>query len=174
MEFELTAVDVGLGLCFAAWFAASCLRQFPGEKVDRWCAWDVVGILPVWRFFAPVPGPFDFHLLYRDRGADGVVTDWTEFQPVPRRRWSTMVWNPDKRLRKAMLDLSQELARAQSKQPPEQIMLSVPYLVLLQFISALPRAAPVAQTQFAIMVSEGAEYDAAPAVLFLSSFHAVG
>lgn len=172
MASDLTVLERLVAVGFALWFVASCLRQIPRPWADRLCAWDVVGILPVWRFFAPMPGPFDFHLLYRDRLGDGVtVTPWMEHLPIPRRRAISLLWNPDKRYRKALLDLAQELARAQARGTPDQILISVPYLVILQYISALPRPEPVAATQFALMVSEGAAYDPSPALLFLSSFH---
>ena len=174
MPSERHAIDALVAAIFAAWFVATCLRQLPGSFAARATRWDVTGLLPVWRFFAPMPGPFDFHLVYRDELEDGSLTEWAEHRAPPARRWWAFAWNPDKRLRKALLDVSQELARTNAAaRTREQVTISVPYLVLLNFVSALPRLPPAAKTQFALMVSRGAEYDEKPEFLFVSAPHAV-
>lgn len=171
MWAELTHADAILAAVFGIWFLAICVHQLPITAARQLTTWDPIGLLPVWRFFAPMPGNFDFHLLYRDQLADGTITPWTEYRPLLSRSPWSFIWNPDKRQRKALLDLAQELVRFQREQSREQLLLSVPYLVLLNFVSELPRPEPRQGTQFAIMVSRGAAHDEEPQLLFLSSLH---
>ncbi len=119
---------------FSGWLLLTLLRQFSGRWVDPITEWDQVGLIPVYRFFAPYPGRFDYHFLVRHRvdGA-GDFSAWVEFGPSNLRgRWSA-VFNPHKRVRKAYLDLATELARELQRQSDNSrsLNLSYPYLSLL-------------------------------------------
>jgi len=65
---------------------------------------------PNWNFFAPHPGEWDYHLLYRVKRPDESISDWTELPEVtrtPRRlKWG---FNPRVYRMKAIFDLGQAL-----------------------------------------------------------------
>ncbi len=168
----MTTAESVLLMVFIAWFSLTALRQTRGRLARRLTDWDVAGTLPVWRFFAPMPGCFDYHLLVRDLSADGTITDWSEVPGWPRRGWN-VVWNPGKRLRKGLLDVATALIQEQERMTPEAVRLSVPYLVLLNYISRLPRQEVVERRQFLLMVSSGYEIDLEPEILCLSGIHRV-
>lgn len=69
-------------------------------------------LLPKFGFFAPNPGGYDYHLLYRDRLDDGSVSEWTEASelrtvssPVP---W---LWSPDQYEIKNVLNCGRQLSQ---------------------------------------------------------------
>lgn len=90
-------------LCiFALWAVASVAVLVP--RFTQWMReHDVAGLLPEWKFFAPIPGRGDFYLLYRDLYAES-ITDWTEIDLGGERRWWNCFWNPRRRERKALFD----------------------------------------------------------------------
>src|SRR5438876_11504878 len=93
----------------AVWFLLTVVCQFSGSWTDWLRRFDVVGLIPSWRFFAPVPATGDFHLLYRDRLPDGSLSQWKELYFSETYRWWHMVWNPNRRGKKALFDLTTEL-----------------------------------------------------------------
>lgn len=156
----------------AAWFLASVLGQLPLRLTARLRRWDLCGLIPYWNFFAPRPGTSDFHLLYRDRLPDGTVTPWTEVPLCDSRRWWHVAWNPVKREKKALFDVAVQLLKEALEAPrTELLQVSVPYLVLLSFVSALPRAVAATGTQFLVMLSPGRAPDGAPEPVFTSALH---
>lgn len=169
----MSGVTMVLIVLFGAWWVLSALAQLP----TRFSAWlqslDVVNVIPRWNFFAPSPGTYDVHVLYRDRLADGTVTDWREIPAEVPPQWVNAVWNPGRRHNKAVFDVTRHLADYSSKHEGEalQIQMSMPYLVLLNFVSALPRGYDARETQFLLMRSYfQAEFDE-PTPIFWSSFH---
>ena len=132
---------------------------------------DALGVLPEWSFFAPHPGTHDYHLLYRDELGDGSRTDWREVDLAGRRAWWNAAWNPGRRQRKALFDITGALALEIREGDPESIHLSVAYLSLLQHVSALPHSLGAARTQFLLMVTDGVLARTEPRVLYLSNVH---
>jgi hypothetical protein len=111
-----------------------------------------MAIVPKWTFFAPTPGTFNFYLLYRDRDSGGGVTPWQVLHGMDRERgrW-TFIWNPNRRLRKALHDLITSLPFDLYKTHPHLFKLSMPYLVIISHVAALPRMPSTSETQFMIM-----------------------
>jgi hypothetical protein len=131
---------------------------------------DVLRLVPEWRFFAPIPGMGDFHLLYRDTYT-GSTTDWTEIKIGDDRRWWNFLWHPRRREEKALTDAIRVM---QPYLTPERIAtapLSVPYLTLLTYVSGLPRTLRPRQTQFLVMYSEAAIQDGQPQICLVSNIH---
>ena len=128
---------------------------------------DPFGLLPEWRFFAPVPGRSDYYLLYRDELGDGATTAWREVVLERPRRWCYPVWNPGRRERKALVDLVADLGSA--TEDGRVSPLSLPYLSLLWAVSELPRAPSARSRQFMLMASTGAR--ARPEPIFCSARH---
>ncbi|NUR92454.1 MAG: hypothetical protein HOY71_50995 [Nonomuraea sp.] len=176
---ETVAARVGRGAIYAlfgTWFALSFLKQ---EPTRRW-KWpekaDTTGmILPDWRFFAPSPGMWDNHLLYRDELDDGSVTPWKEVNPCSNRFWVHILWYPDRRDEKALFDLVSQIAR--TTVDPEftdnrNIQVTASYLMLLNYVTHRQAHHEHAKmTQFLISRSGGREDREKPLALFLSNVH---
>ena len=155
------------GLAFALWFAASVAAQVPAEWARRMRSFDAIGMLPSWGFFAPNPVRTDCHLVYRHVLGSGDVTDWTEafVWRAPSTRW---LWNPDRRVEKAISDASSHLGR---RDDLAGVQWSTPYLLLLNHVSGLPRMQGAAAVQFALLGSFGHASARQPFVRFVSDCH---
>jgi hypothetical protein len=95
---------------FAAWFSVTLLTQHPQRVFDRIRVYDPSGaLIPDWRFFAPEPGLYDFHVLYRVLTAEGQQTQWKLTCEISARSWTDFIWFPDRRKEKAIFDLCNEL-----------------------------------------------------------------
>ncbi len=151
---------------FALWAIASLAALVP-----RFTSWlrdhDLVGLLPQWKFFAPIPGRGDFYLLYRDIYAED-MTGWTELPLGGERRWWNFLWNPRRRERKAVFDAARELPLYLTPEEKDAVHVSVPYLLMLSYVSAQPRTLPPLRTQFLLMYGEAG---GAPEVSMLSYMH---
>ncbi|WP_135828639.1 hypothetical protein [Halorussus halobius] len=144
-------------------------------------------LAPNWNFFAPHPGQWDTHLLYRDELADGTVTQWTEVTDVTQTRQRLKwVWNPSLYKAKGLFDLNQALKRhlegselaevdessgSEGLQPIESDdhLLSTQYLLLLNVVSGADHDDDARRTQFMLMQSSLREEEATPQ--FVSNFH---
>ncbi len=160
---------LGVGLLATVFvISAACQVRWPVE--DRIRHWDVIGLLPYWNFFAPRPGVLDFHLLYRDEVADEQLTSWIEVRLMQERSWHDALWNPTRRSKKALLDAVAGIKRFVDAAPDGDARLSVPYLLLLTYVSAIPRGYAASKTQFLVMASTPAS-DAEPETLLMSELH---
>lgn len=127
-------------------------------------------LIPEWRFFAPMPGQSDYHLLYKDWFPGGQSTGWTEVTSLRQRPCWCAAWNPAKRRNKALLDTVSELAQA-SRSNPDEIVLTAAYLNLLNYVSSLERSASPESVQFLLMHSHGSNSRRDPQMMFKSSLH---
>jgi len=166
--YELLACGV-----LGTWFAVSVVFQFPLKRINQWRDLDPFGLIPHWSFFAPQPAVTDVHLLYRDQLADGTFTAWTEIPLLEPRRWWHAVWNPSKREKKALFDLATATAVIASQATPKALQVCVPYLLLLNYVSTLPRPPGGRATQFVLMDTQGCVSTQAPTRRLLSSLHAL-
>lgn len=155
----------------AVWLALSAVCQVP-SRLEQWIRRrDYAGLIPHWSFFAPQPGTWNYHLVFRDRLADGSISRWTEVDVIdPRRPWHA-VWNPRRRQKKAFHDLVTQLMRLSSTTLPGDLALTVPYLVLLTWVCSLPRALATTGRQFALVFGYGATSDEPPEPAFVSALH---
>lgn len=155
----------------AAWLLAATICQVQSPLERRIRSFDYAGLIPYWSFFAPQPGVWDYRLVYRDRLADGSITRWTEIEILdPRRPWHAL-WNPRRREKKAFHDLVTQLMRESRDTRPEGLILTVPYLMLLNWVSSLPRPSSASGTQFAIVFDYGATSDEAAQPAVVSAMH---
>ena len=168
MAFGLDYVAAGLIL---AWLLLSVIGQMPCELTQRLRALDMAGLIPNWSFFAPIPGTCDYFLLYRDELTDRSLTDWREITLCDDRQPLHIVWNPRKREKKALFDLTTALVREARTDAIDAVQLSVPYLILITYISSLPRAYPTRSTQFLLMMTDELSVGLVPVPLFTSAFH---
>jgi hypothetical protein len=173
-----SAVLLGL---LALWFLLSVLVQFrPVAGVGRLVVWvksrDVLALIPAWTFFAPNPGTRDYELLYRDLLVDGLYTPWKEVER-PVGSFTRALWNPAKRRQKAVVDLCSILIRMASRTKTElgakQLVISVPYLNLLTYVSKLETSPLSAYRQFLIATTFGYHSDKKPEICYVSNLHAL-
>lgn len=160
---------------FGLWFIITALCQLPISLSRRIQEVDILNIIPRWNFFAPTPGTYDVHVLFRDRLPDGSLSRWRE---VPRSippRFINPLWNPGRRHNKAVFDATRHLADQAShyRETPELVQLSLPYIVILNFVSSLPRPYQACQTQFLLMRSFDRASFNEPSLIFLSSLHSL-
>jgi hypothetical protein len=166
VEFVVAGIMIG-------WLLLSALCQIPCS-LTRWIrAFDLAGLIPVWPFFAPVPGTCDYYLLYRDKLPDGSLSDWREILLCDDRRYWQLIWNPRKREKKALFDLTAALMAEARPDAIQAIQLSVPYLAILTFVSSLPRRYPACATQFLLMMTDETSIGVVPEPIFTSAVHSL-
>lgn len=105
-------------LVFSVWIIGTLV-----STTQNTISWDLVPdsvqralfFAPNWNFFAPYPGKWDYHLLYRDKRGDGSLTEWretNELTETPHRfKWG---WNPQMFRMKALVDFNQGLTKVVS------------------------------------------------------------
>jgi hypothetical protein len=137
----------------------------PKLPAGRW-----LQLVPLWSFFAPRPVSRDFALLYRDRYETGELSPYFEVMregtPWKIRK---ALWHPESRSRKALSDAATYLLRlAQESGNRDALVLSVPYLLLLNRVSAITKPLGARERQF-ILVRYSLLDD--PVLCFASAFH---
>ncbi len=167
---------------FGLWLGLSVVAQFHLEKFERLRGHDVFHLIPNWTFFAPNPGRTDYHLICRDKHADGAVGDWRELPLVYRRQPWSFLWNPEKRGTKVLTDAVAGILemvdfhqrRGDSLDLIEQLLLiHSPYLLLLNIVmngEGPPSA--ITHRQFALVETFGFTAEERPRPILSSPFHA--
>lgn len=165
----MTAVLLGGGL--AIWFACSVINQLPGRRLGPLKRWDLVAMIPAWSFFAPNPGTTDHWLLYRDRFFDGTLGQWRTVDTGDTEGALRCLWNPGKRKNKAFVDAASELSSLLGDYEPQNLQLSLAYLLMLTVVSREERSPFSEARQFAIAETYGYHTSLDPVVRFRSEFH---
>jgi hypothetical protein len=169
------AAHWALALFLASWLAVTMVYAVPaGRRAllrSAWLTFFVSRLVPVWQFFAPRPGMEDYYLLYRDQTASGEWTPWREAVGRARSQPFRPLWNPSKRERKALLDLSQAVSHAAAACPvlPQLAALSLPYLLLLNHVVSKPRGPDGTARQFLILAHSA--LDDSHQAVFVSGVH---
>jgi hypothetical protein len=153
--------------------AFTAATQFRTPRLERWArSRDVFCLLPIWTFFAPHPGTTDTRLLWREALGHQHLGLWHELSPP---RWSLwrVVWNPDRRVQKAIADAGNLLTQGGGEY--ESTILAIPYLLLLKYVAAQPGSPHAIARQFVVVQTSGEppEFDEVRTVA-LSRWHAVG
>lgn len=161
--------NVAIAGLLTLWVALTVGLQVPGLRtmIRRL---DVLLLLPEYRFFAPNPIQYDYHLLYQDEFGDGSVSGWTEVCKLQDRRVVDVVWNPGKRERKALIDainLLNEISPLEGVYVPA----TTPYLLLLNKIDLIPRTYSAQRTRFRVMVSRESRGSYFCTDIFVSDVH---
>jgi hypothetical protein len=181
-------LQIAVVVLFAGWFVVSAANQRTDTRrwISRITNVDVCALVPIWTFFAPNPGDSDTHLLFRDRDDDGRITCWREV-PLAGRRSIVDLWNPARRIHKAIVDVAFDLSRPDDADPGDapddgggtrvlnkRRVISFPYLLILNFVSELPGDFGAEQRQFAIARTPGLGGRDQPHVTMVSAFHRLG
>jgi hypothetical protein len=174
---RLPAIARGLAYgVLSAWTVLITLRQ--ADRLNRLTdKFDGMGLeIPNYRFFGPTPGTHDRHLLFREKRPDGTASTWREVSVGERRRPRDLIWGPERRLEKAVLDLCSYLMGACNSPfvagRPEIVEQTTGYLGLLAIVRNCVEHDPEAtQVQFAVGLSAEYEPSLVPAFDYVSSFH---
>ena len=101
-------IDLAIIVLFGFWFAITVLYATPVAK--RFAVKRVLlstSFVPQVKFFAPIPGTHDSHLLYRDQLVDGCLGPWREcLDFTGKRRAAALIWHPEKRAKKTLCDIT--------------------------------------------------------------------
>jgi hypothetical protein len=163
------------------WFVATVICQFKETRLSKFIRnkIDILSFVPLWTFFAPNPGKRDYHLIYRDKYDEGVVSEWKEIEITEERYWWSFLWNPQKRDKKVLSDIIQNLITL----VPEYkrvgadnnlIACSLPYIIVLGAVSRQDTdEKKIRCTARQFMLAESTGYQEEPTVGFilLSLFH---
>mmetsp|Transcript_23535 Transcript_23535/g.41573 ORF Transcript_23535/g.41573 Transcript_23535/m.41573 type:complete len:177 (-) Transcript_23535:1568-2098(-) len=134
---------------FSAWALMSALWQFESlrEKFPFPSVIWKFRALPIYTFFAPNPGIFDYRIVCRTQDTDGEVSEWLEVDHLVQRKWYHFLWNPRKRVEKLIADSvsgvkTAIVSREEDETEDEQraaVMISQGYISLLNLaISSIP------------------------------------
>jgi hypothetical protein len=158
--------DFVVATILLSWLVASVFAQPRPSRVlaSRW--YDFNGLLPNYRFFAPRPIAYDYIIEYRfGRGEQPSV--WRSL-PIEEKNGMCWVWNPSQRLRKGVNDLVALLLRARAD---DSILVSHPYVAILNVATALAAAEGGIAVQFRVVRSGG--HSCTREIIFRSQAHSV-
>jgi hypothetical protein len=159
--------DVIIVAVFAVWFIASALAQPRSSVIVKTRRRDFGGLLPNYRFFAPVPIAFDYQIFYR-LVREGVAGEWVPLD-VPAKPSYCWLWNPQQRLKKAVNDLVTVLHLYRRPDLIDKIPASYAYVLILNHVKSLTRSED-ASVQFIVTQTKGFE-DKEEHVFFASLVH---
>ena len=171
------ALQCAVAAGFAVWVGLTALHNGP-KSVSQFsnrlplgrCAY----LIPSWSFFAPRPADRDYALLMRDELAGGEMCPWKELgSSVDIWRLRRAFWNPEGRSKKALSDAASHLVRIAKDSPsrPQDLILSIPYLLLLNYACRFPAASNVIGRQFAIARHSRLSED--PQIIVVSNVHSL-
>jgi hypothetical protein len=176
-----------LAAILVIWFLLSALNQI-NPISTRLGPYDPLGLLPRWTFFAPHPGIYDYHLLYREcdssetqlgniqmvEAAKHLIGPWVQVPDVCPGSTRVM-WNPQRRVTKTITDIVAGLTMIRLAYPElgDGIQYTSYYWLLLHLIQRESRRA-AQRRQFAVIQSHGFPPERTSAVFFISNFHIVG
>lgn len=191
----VTAVEIAVGVVFVVWVLATIVLSTPiMPDYGISALGSVVALIPRYNFFAPNPGTDDYYVVYRNRSADGSVTEWTipedVYDPPDRLRW---IWNPYYIPSKVVFDATQALAQSvefddeeaddldevAAPNSTEQVVpvnsvetqLNVYYLTILEFVTSQEHESGAEEVQFAVMQGSRSTSEYRPT--FVSRFHSL-
>jgi hypothetical protein len=155
MRLLLTVTaEAGCVFLLALWLLLTIANQFNARWLRYVRGFDLMMLIPRWTFFAPNPGLSDFHLSYRIVDADGRVSAWEEIDGISQRSLRAAVWNPDKRVTKAVIEMASVLVPL-CRHHPARVADSVPYRCALNHATrAAARAGTVLPTRCEFRLAE--------------------
>jgi hypothetical protein len=155
------------------WLVCSVILQFGPTWFSFIERYDVFMLLPRWTFFAPRPGMSDYHLLYRDQLENGLLSDWVEIPITEERKLYSFLWNPEKKSKKILSDVVASLLQLGQSGVREStaLMLSLPYLILLNVVVHHDQRRAGTQRQFVLVEKFRHEGNPTIRVLLTSASH---
>lgn len=146
---------------------ATIFAQFKDSKVRKY---DILGLLPSFRFFAPRPVTRDLKIYAQAIDINGNETKWKELFGG-EKQWYCFLWNPQHRLRKAVIDIYSDID--EFREAKDIWHLSFPYLILLYSSTFLFNSdSNNTHVQFMITCYAGNE-EQVHDIIFKSNVHAI-
>jgi len=143
---NMTILEIMYASFFSIWALSSALWQFDflREKFPLTALIWKYRLLPIYTFFAPNPGMFDYRIVLRASDASGATGEWSEVDHLIERRWYHFLWNPRKRIQKVIADsISGVKGAINSCEPGDtaaeqraQIMITPGYMALLNIAAS--------------------------------------
>jgi hypothetical protein len=164
---------------FTSWFVLSVFFQFRklSAKMSRY---DPLGLLPRWTFFAPNPGIYDYHIVYRAiAGEDTKVnesftaTSWQNIQIFRASSAIPFLWNPERRVSKTVSDATNSIIGVlrQSTKGQDLVCYTPAYFLITHL--AQRATALGTKIEWAIVRSHGFRGDRVISPVFVSNVHEV-
>ncbi|MEH6305781.1 hypothetical protein RYH73_09005 [Olivibacter sp. CPCC 100613] len=181
MELNIEHIyDLLISSVLIGWFICTLICQFRSSKLSTFIKshLDCFGLVPLWTFFAPNPGKKDYHILFRDKNGDEIISEWEELEITEERSAFSWLWNPEKRDKKILSDVVQNLVShlpyyRNENQSTNLIMFSMPYIIILNVLSHYHRRTNFSYRQFMLAESSGYLNETGPSVILLSVFHKI-
>lgn len=159
-------------LAGAAMLVSTVANQHPNIAFNRLQRKDTFSLLPNWRFFAPTPATYDYHILYRTCDQEGKTSSWKAVDLIAGRRFRQIVWFPTRRQEKAVFDLTSELLR--SSQKGFQFVISLPaYRILCAYLRKMITEQGITGVegfQFTFIRAAGYDESEEPEPFFISPY----
>ncbi|MFT5254471.1 MAG: hypothetical protein ACI87N_003543 [Flavobacteriales bacterium] len=170
-------------IIFGIWLILTVLWQFPVfRKKTKFSSFLILNqMIPTWTFFAPNPGIFDTHLLFRDKSENNDLSEWEEICLINKRQFFHFLWNPNKRKMKLIVDAMSELKTINIQGKKDSInqdklsmsfRISKGYLIILNCIFINPKLDKYSTSrQFSIAESIYINNQRELIPLYISPFH---
>jgi hypothetical protein len=164
----------GAATFFAIWLLLTIMNEFRLSWFNRITRRDTFHLIPRWTFFAPNPPRSDYHLQYRDRLADGVITPWAQIPTLSPRHLYSFLWNPEKRANKVVRDAVTTLRRCtpEDRRNASLMMWTLPYVLLLNYACSMKASSEALHRQFRVVESDGFE-SSQQRIIFTSEMHSL-
>jgi hypothetical protein len=171
-------LQCALFVILASSAVAALLRLSP-TVADRLEQWDTLLVIPDWKFFAPTPNGDDYHLVVRVHSRDpGTwISSWHTIASSKRNSLRPRLFDPDRRLRKAMVDLAAHYIAVARIRPESSatdlrpsVSASMVYLLVLALGERSIRGADVDAFQVGLVRTRD-DQDAPGDVIFISDVH---
>ena len=112
----------------------------------------------------------DYHLLYRDELEDGSLSNWVEIPMTEERKLFSFLWNPEKKSKKVLSDVVASLLQLGTRESVA-LMLSLPYLILLNVVVHHGDTRAVVKRQFVLVEKLRNEENPTIQVVMISASH---
>jgi hypothetical protein len=160
---------------FGAWLGLTVAYQFVPLS-PRWARHLSLlprHVIPKWTFFAPSPSRLDFRVVFQDCYETGTPAGTVqEIVLHESRSAGHAVWNPNKRIRKAIFDMTQVLLLDPLRTAGPNMQIATPYLAILNIVMAQePTSLAGRYRRFFIVATTGFKGDEVPIVVFTSYIH---
>jgi len=158
------------GILLFTWWIFSFISQF-NDKIRKFFGQGIFHLIPNYRFFAPVPIRRDFHLEYRLIKPSLRTTEWRRIQFFAERTALSVLWYPDKRMRKSFNTYVRRIIRLLRSSNPKAVPKSTSYLHLVTYLLNRDPAQSSRGLQFKIVSEQTFDKMSKPRVVLVSDWH---
>ena len=169
MIAHISMLNVMVVLFYTVWGILSILPQSTNKLTDKIKSYDLLNILPNYKFFCPNPIRSDYHLYYRGRFQDDQFSQWEEIRIGHKVQLLCAIWNPHKRERKVFYKVVKIIRKHYRKRKGTHY--GHAYLLLLDFIKNQGKMKGFNGIQFRISSRQDLEKLTKERIFFTSRIH---